>query len=107
MFPEDFISRLIDKGYYEGCKTLSTEFDMEFFVAKKVHNDETWQEFQWGKHRKLGATPESDKYFAMKYYPVGMIGYPWDVELDDKDYSYKKVGNRSSQGDGGSEWSDF
>lgn len=107
MFPEDFIKRLIDKGYYEGCRTLSTEFDMEFFVAKKTHNGETWQEFEWGKHRKLGATLETDKYFAMKYYPVGMIGYPWDIDKEGEDFSYKKVGNRSTSGEGVSEWSDF
>lgn len=107
MFPEDFIKRLVDKGYYENCRTLSTEFDMEFFVAKKVHNGETWQEFEWGKHRKLGATLETDKYFAMKYFPVGMIGYPWDVDSETEDFSYKKVGNRSTQGEGIAEWSDF
>lgn len=107
MYPDEFITRLLDKGYYENCKTLSTEFDMEFFIYKRVHNGETWQEFQWGKHRKLGATLESDKYFAMKYYPVGMIGYPWDVDKDGEDYSYKKVGNRNTQGSGVSEWSEF
>lgn len=107
MFPEDFITRLADQGYYEGCKTLSTEFDMELFVAKRVHQGITWQEFQWGKHRKLGATDERDKYFAMKYYPVGMIGYPWDIHKEGVDYSYKKVGNRNTQGSGVAEWSDF
>lgn len=107
LYPEEFITRLLDQGYYENCRTLSTEFDMEFFVYKRVHQGVTWQEFQWGKHRKLGATHESDKYFAMKYYPVGMIGYPWDVDSEADDHSYKKVGNRNTQGAGASEWSDF
>lgn len=107
LYPDEFITRLTDQGYYENCKTLSTEFDMEFFVYKRIHQGVTWQEFQWGKHRKLGGTHESDKHFAMKYYPVGMIGYPWDVDKEGEDFSYKKVGNRNSQGDSSSEWSDF
>lgn len=107
LYPEEFITRLTDQGYYENCKSLSTEFDMEFFIYKRIHNGVTWQEFQWGKHRKLGATHESDKHFAMKYYPVGMIGYPWDVDKEGVDYSYKKVGNRNTQGDSSPEWSDF
>lgn len=106
MFPEDFISRLIDKGYYEGCKTLSTEFDFEYATCKRISGGFTWQEFQWAKHRKLGATDEKDKYFTMKYYPIGMIGYPYDVHVD-QDLSYKKVGNRATQGGDKSEWSDF
>lgn len=106
MFPEDFIQRLIDKGYYEGCKTLSTEFDFEYATCKRTSGGFTWQEFQWAKHRKLGATDEAHKYFVTKYYPIGMIGYPYDVE-GDQDLSYKKVGNRSTQGGGQAEWSDF
>lgn len=106
MYPDDFISRLIDRGYYEGCKTLSTEFDFELYVAKRTHQGITWQEYAWGKHRKLGATDETHKYFAMRFYPVGMIGCPWDYDTDE-DHSYKKVGNRNSQGSGAAEWSDF
>lgn len=104
-FPDDFIGQLVDKGYYEGCRTLNSEFSYEYYTAKRIKDGVAWQEFQWAKHRKLGATEEGDKYFAMKYYPIGMIGYPYDVE-DDKDLSYKKVGNRSTQSDG-NEWNDF
>lgn len=104
-YPDDFISRLVDKGFYEGSKTLNTEFGFEWYTAKIIKDGVAWQVFEWGKHRKLGATDEKDKHFAVKYYPVGMIGYPYDLHLE-KDLSYKKVGNRNTSGDG-NEWSDF
>ncbi len=103
-FPDDFITRLVDKGYYESARTLNTEFSFEYYTAKRIQDGIAWQEFIWAKHRKLGATDERDKYFAMKYYPVGMLGYEYDVE-GERDLSFKKVGNRTS-GDG-AEWTDF
>lgn len=106
-FPDDYIKKLPGKGYYEGCKKLDTEFDYEYLVAKTFKDGITWQEFQWGKHRKMGATQESDKYFAVKFHnQVGMIGYAWDVELD-IDLSYKKVGARSTAAEGGYDYRDF
>lgn len=105
-FPEDYLKKLPGKGYYEGCKKLDTEFDYEYIIAKTVSNGHTWQEVAWAKHRKLGATPECDKYFALKFLEQPMLGFKYDVELD-IDLSYKKVGARNTNSEGGSDWRDF
>ena len=105
-FPDTYIKQLPGKGYYEGCKKLDTEFDFERFIAKTMHNGQAWQEVQWGKHRKIGSTPEQDKYFAMKYLPYPMMGFRYDYDLDE-DLSFKKVGGRVAAGAAGSDWTDF
>jgi len=106
-FPDDYIKKLPGKGYYEGCKKLDTEFDYEYIVAKTFKDGITWQEFQWAKHRKMGATQEVDKYFVVKFHSEqGMIGYKWDVDLD-IDLSYKKVGARTTAAEGGYDYRDF
>jgi hypothetical protein len=105
-FPDDYVRKLPGKGYYEGCKKLDTEFDYEYIVAKTVSGGATWQEFQWSKHRKMGATDESAKYFCLKFLELPMIGFKYDVDLD-IDTSYRKVGARTAGPDAGAEWSDF
>lgn len=105
-FPEDYVRKLPGKGYYEGCKKLDTEFDYEYIIAKTFAGGATWQEFQWAKHRKLGATDENAKYFVLKFLELPMIGFKYDVDLD-IDTSYRKVGAKNQGADAGSEWSDF
>jgi hypothetical protein len=105
-YPDDYIKKLVDKGYYEGSKKLNTEFDYEVFTAKTIFQGQAWGEFQWGKHRKMGSTQEPDKYYAMKFLDYPMMGFKYDLLLD-ADHSYKKVGARVSNGEGGSDWTDF
>jgi len=105
-YPDDYIKRLVDKGYYEGSKKLNTEFDYEVFTAKTIHQGQAWAEFQWGKHRKIGATQEQDKYYALKFLDYPMMGFKYDLLLDE-DLSYKKVGARTTNGEGGNDWRDF
>lgn len=105
-FPEDYLRKLPGKGYYEGCKKLDTEFDYEYMVAKTQSNGTWWQEVCWAKHRKLGGTLDADKYYALKFLEQPMIGFKYDVNLD-VDLSYKKVGARTTAGEGGNDWRDF
>lgn len=104
--PNDYIKKLPGMGYYEGCKKLDTEFDYETFVAKTIHNGQAWQEVQWGKHRKIGGTPEEDKYYALKFLPYPMMGVKYDLMLEE-DLSFKKVGGRVVAGGAGHDWTDF
>lgn len=106
MYPEEYLPRLVGKGFYEGCKKLDTEFDFEYFIAKRVHAGTTWQEVQWGKHRKLGATNEDHKRFALKFLELGMIGFKYDLDTP-IDTSYKKVGGRLAGEESGRDFDDF
>lgn len=103
----DYITQLPGKGYYEGCKKLDTELDYEKYLAKTLHAGVWWQEVMWGKHRKMGATPENDKYYALKFYELpGMIGFRYDYDLDE-DLSYKKIGGRAASDGEGYDYRDF
>lgn len=106
MYPDDYLPRLVGKGFYEGCKKLDTEFDFEYFIDKRVHAGITWQEYQWGKHRKLGATNEDHKHFALRFLELPMIGFKYDMGTE-HDYSYKKVGGRLAGGEAGRDFDDF
>lgn len=105
-FPEDYLKRLPGKGYYEGCKKLDTEFDYEYMVAKTQHSGAWWQEVCWAKHRKIGATLDHDKYYALKFLEYPMLGFRYDVELEE-DLSYPKVGGRNTTGSGVRDWTSF
>lgn len=105
-FPEDYLKRLQGKGYYEGCKKLDTEFDYEYMVAKTKHSGEWWQEVNWCKHRKVGTTLEQDKYYCLKFLEYPMLGFRYDVELEE-DLSYSKVGGRNNVSQGGYDFAVF
>lgn len=105
-FPDDYLKRLQGKGYYEGCKKLDTEFDYEYMVAKTKHSGEWWQEVNWCKHRKVGTTLEQDKYFCLKFLEYPMLGFRYDVDLEE-DLSYSKVGGRNNVSQGGYDFAVF
>lgn len=107
MDPAKFIREMPGGGYYQGCKKLDTEVDWEFYVNKQVVNNGTYLEFIWGKHRGVvEPTPESHKYFVMRYLDDHQYGLPYDYDLDE-DLSYKVVGGRPNSQGGGATWDDI
>lgn len=105
-FPDDYLKRLQGKGYYEGCKKLDTEFDYEYMVAKTKHSGQWWGEFNWCKHRKVGTTLEQDKYFCMRFLDYPMLGFKYDIDLEE-DLSYSRVGGRNNVSQGGYDFAVF
>jgi len=107
MNPGKFIRDMPGGGYYQGCKKLDTEVDWEFYVNKQVVNDGAYLEYVWGKHRGVvEPTPESHKYFVMKFSPHPMYGIRYDFDLEE-DLSYKVVGGRPTSEGGGRTWDDL
>lgn len=105
--PTKFIREMPGGGYYQGCKKLDTEVDWEFYVNKQVVNDGAYLEYLWGKHRGVvEPTPESHKYFVMRFHDDHMYGVPYDVDLEE-DLSYKIVGGRPNSQGGGMAWNDI
>jgi len=68
------------KGYYDGCKRLGQEPDLEMFIHIVTVNGISYLTVQRGKHRYT-VTPQKDQYFVLPFKDIGTI--PWDV---DKDY---------------------
>lgn len=107
MNPAKFIRDMPGGGYYQGCKKLDTEVDWEFYVNKQTVNDGAYLEYLWGKHRGVvEPTPESHKYFVMKFNEHPQYGIRYDFDLEE-DLSYKIVGGRPNSQGGGMAWNDI
>lgn len=49
--PGDFVREVATRGYYEGCKKLNHEFDVETFSHTSVMENPTHLTLQRGKHK--------------------------------------------------------
>jgi len=76
---EDFVKVVANKGYYDGCRRLGQEPDLELFIHIVKINGESFLTIQRGKHRNT-VTPEKDQYVVLPFKPVGTI--PWDVDSE-------------------------
>lgn len=101
---EDFVKAVANKGYYDGCKRLGQEPDLEIFIHIVRINGKAYFTMQRGKHRNT-VTPEKDQGGIMEFKAVGTL--PWDVDKDD-DYSLASIGGGSLHDDddegGGDAW---
>jgi hypothetical protein len=76
---EDFVKVVANKGYYDGCKRLGQEPDLEMFIhIVKVHGS-SYLTIQRGKHRSA-VTPEKDLYCVLPFKEIGTI--PWDIDKE-------------------------
>lgn len=66
-----FVKDVCEKGYWDGCKTLDHEADVELYGHKFDHAGDTWFNVQRGKHRGH-IVPETHKYVLYKFPKEGM-----------------------------------
>lgn len=76
---EDFVKVVANKGYYDGCRRLGQEPDLEVFIHIVAVNGKKYLTVQRGKHRST-VTPEKDLYFVLPFHDIGTI--PWDVDKE-------------------------
>lgn len=76
---EDFVKLVANKGYYDGCRRLGQEPDLELFIHIVKVNGSSYLTIQRGKHRNA-VTPDKDQYVVLPFQPIGTI--PWDVDKD-------------------------
>lgn len=76
---EDFVKIVANKGYYDGCRRLGQEPDLELFLHIVRINGASYLTVQRGKHRNT-VTPERDQYLVLPFSDVGTIR--WDVDKD-------------------------
>jgi len=69
--PEDFVKEIANKGYWDSCRTIDQEVDLEIYFHKVVRDGVSYLTVQRGKHRKPTITPEQYLYFVLQFYPVG------------------------------------
>lgn len=70
---ENFVQEIANKGYYDGCRTIDQEVDLELYIHIVKVNGASFLTVQRGKHRKVKITPEKDLYCVLPFSPVGGI----------------------------------
>lgn len=70
---ENFVQEIANKGYYDSCRTIDQEVDLEVYVHIVKVNGESYLTVQRGKHRKVKPTNLKDLFFVLPFSPVGAI----------------------------------
>lgn len=97
---DNFVQEIANKGYWDSCRTIDQEVDMEIYLNIEKVNGESWLTVQRGKHRKFSITPEKDLYYVYKFDPIGGIR----DDLNGKDMSRRSVGGQPVSEGGGDAW---
>lgn len=95
----NFVQRIAGQGYYDGCKRIDQELDLEIYIHIVEVNGEKYLTIQRGKHRGV-RTPQSDQYTVYKFDEIS--GLPFDVLGDDQ--SRKTVGGSTISDGGQAAW---
>lgn len=96
---EEFVKEIANKGYYDGCRTLDQEVDLELYIHIVVKNGKSYLCVQRGKHRKPKPTPHHHLYTVLPFDPVGAI----PDDLNGRDRSVKAPG-AGADGSGDDAW---
>lgn len=90
----NFVNEIAEKGYYDGCKTVDQELDLEIYVHVFTHKRKKYLAIRRGKHRLPTVISEEDYYFMLRF-PGLNIPVLEDVNGDDT--SFKKLPNTSGE----------
>jgi hypothetical protein len=74
---ENFVQTVANLGYYDGCRTIDQEVDLEIYIDIVKVNGKSYLTIQRGKHRKPRVTREEDLYCVYAFEEVAAI--PDDV----------------------------
>ncbi len=85
---EQFVKEIANKGYYDGCRTIDQEVDMELYIHIVKVDGRSFLTIQRGKHRVIKQTPEADKYCVLPFHDIGDIR----DDINGRDTSTKKPG---------------
>lgn len=88
--PKDFIKLLPDGGFYDGCKSLNAEIDLEIFQDIEKLNGFSYQVLLRGKHRNAPIIPDTQKYLVYQFHDIG--GLPPDIGGESR--GLRKVGGK-------------
>lgn len=100
--PENFVKEIANKGYWDGCRVIDQEVDLEIYIHKVVTGKGSFLTVQRGKHRKPTLTPEKDQFFVLPFHPVGALR----DDVLGADTTLKKVGGKPVAEGGDADWYD-
>ena len=100
---DNFVKEVANKGYWDSCKAIDQEVDLELIIHIEKRNGKSYLCVQRGKHRKVSITPEEHLYCVLPFAPVGGIV----DDVNGNDISLTHVGGKSNgagHNDDGGEW---
>lgn len=71
--PSKFLDEILGRGYYQGCRSLHQEVDLEINIQKIVKDGVTYICYGRAKHRGVNGTPEKDKRCCYEVGPLGIL----------------------------------
>ncbi len=86
---EDFVKEIEGKGYYDSCSTVDQEVDLELFIHIVKVAGRSYLTIQRGKHRKITATRERDRYIVLPFEDIADI----PDDFGKKDISMRQAGS--------------
>ena len=69
----NFVKEVANKGYWDSCRTLDQELDLEVIIHIEIINDKSYLTLARGKHRTPAITPEAAKYYVQPFSEAGGI----------------------------------
>lgn len=87
---DQLVNEVAGRGYYDGCRTLHQELDMELYLHIVEVNGAAYLTCRRGKHRISSITPSKDMYYVYKFADNLAPGFPDDV--NGPDASMRKPG---------------
>ena len=101
--PEDFVKQVANKGYYDGCRRLGQEPDLEFFFHIVKVSGKYYLTVQRGKHRNV-VSDSKHHYFVMPFDPDRIGGIRWDIDKEENNYMDFVPSLSNMQATGGDDW---
>lgn len=93
----DFVRKVVGKSFYDACKRIDQEVDMEITINKELSNGKYYIAMARGKHRGVNDTPIVEQYTVYEFNPE--LGLPYDFW--DADQSMRKIGGDTMENGGG------
>lgn len=97
----DFVKKVVGKSFYDACKRIDQEVDLEITIHKEKVNEDFYMTMARGKHRGVNNTPFVDQYCVYMFDPE--LGLPFDFWGDDESRR-KTGGDTMAEGGGAPLW---
>lgn len=94
-FTDQLVNEVAGRGFYDGCRTLHQELDMELYIHIVEINGVSYLTCRRGKHRIQSITPSKDLYYVYRFADNLAPGFPDDVGKADK--SMRKPGEDAGE----------
>ena len=100
---QNFVKEISEKGYYDKCRTIDNEVDLEIYIHIEKVNRKSYLTIQRGKHRGADVIDDRSKYIVLPFTNIGDIKD--DINTDE--ISLEKPGGEPICKGGGSPFWEF